>query len=277
MIGRQAQRLASELHALARSATAGTFFGYLASLLLHSGAVIRMQSLRPADAGLAKRMCHFVINGGMLSIPGEHIGLAREIVAKRIYDWAPRFAIKRGDTVVDLGANVGVFSLYAAAQGASVVSVEAQDGFRPLLQDLFRANDLTPTTIVHALVGSASGVFGNAENRLAASHWGSEPRPMTLAQLLETAGLSTVDLLKADIEGSEYDLLLSSDIQTLRRIRRIAMEVHTDHGDAQQLVSHLTGAGFRVFITDGQLRRVPSLRERFGFLYAEQHNKDGDG
>lgn len=278
MIGRQALRLAGELRLIARSASIGTFLQYLMSLALNCVAVVRTKSLGPADGGLARKICHFVIGEKTeLRIPGEHIGLAREIIAKRAYDWPPEFSIRAGESVVDLGANAGVFSLYAAAQGASVVSVEAQDGFYPLLQHLFRLNGLEPPRVVHALVGSGTGVFHRPENRLTASHWGSQPMRATLAELIAILGLPEVDMLKVDIEGSEYDLFMNSDAPTLRRIKRITMEVHTEHGDVQHLIAHFAAAGFDVFIANGELRRVASLGGPFGFLYAQRRDDGRNG
>ena len=44
---------------------------------------------------------------------------------------------------------------------------------------------------------------------------------MTLADFLDENGIENVDLLKMDIEGSEFEVLLTAEIETLRRIRRV--------------------------------------------------------
>jgi hypothetical protein len=60
----------------------------------------------------------------------------------------------------------------------------------------------------------------------------------------------TVDLLKIDIEGSEYDALLATPDESLLRMRRINIELHVPDQqsakDKQQLIQRLTALGFRV-------------------------------
>ena len=56
--------------------------------------------------------------------PENHIGtILRQINEERMYD--PVFADREDMTVLDLGANVGLFSLYAADSCERVVAVEA--------------------------------------------------------------------------------------------------------------------------------------------------------
>ncbi len=48
-----------------------------------------------------------------------------EIWDEKIYE--KDFTIKEGMTVLDIGANQGFFSLYAASKGAYVVSIETEE------------------------------------------------------------------------------------------------------------------------------------------------------
>ena len=49
-------------------------------------------------------------------------------------------------------------------------------------------------------------------------------RTTTIAHLLEDMATDTIDLLKMDIEGSEYNVLLTTPREILHRIRRINVE-----------------------------------------------------
>jgi hypothetical protein len=49
---------------------------------------------------------------------------------------------------------------------------------------------------------------------------------MTLPTLLERCQAPEVDLLKMDIEASEYETLLATPVDAMRRIRRINVEMH---------------------------------------------------
>jgi hypothetical protein len=65
-------------------------------------------------------------------------------------------------------------------------------------------------------------------------------RVTTLQTIFDQNNVDEVDLLKIDIEGGEYKSLLTADIPTLRRIRRIALEYHP--GPKQDLFDHLSKA-----------------------------------
>lgn len=70
----------------------------------------------------------------------------------------------------------------------------------------------------------------------------------TLTQVVLEEGSDAVDLLKMDIEGSEYEVILNTAPAVLRRVRRIALEYHAAEADApsarRRLFAHLAEAGF---------------------------------
>lgn len=78
---------------------------------------------------------------------------------------------------------------------------------------------------------------------------GIEVPTFGLEQMLDRCDWGTADLLKIDIEGSEYETLLAATPNTLSRIRRIAMEYHP-RADNQGLVpdhlfAHLDACEFQ--------------------------------
>ena len=52
----------------------------------------------------------------------------------------------------------------------------------------------------------------------------------TLLQVMDRVG-GTVDLVKMDIEGSEYEVLLNTAPKQLKRIRRMVLEYHGTVGE----------------------------------------------
>ncbi len=156
--------------------------------------------------------------------------------------------------ILDLGANIGAFSLFAAnrAPQAHIVAVEPfPETFRKFVA-MLEENQLTHrvTAISAALTGSDREVhindspgmdsqFRNVSNR------GLSVTGISLSSLYERAGWDSADLLKIDIEGSEYDGLLAASPEVLRRAGRIAMEFHPDPRK-QKLFDHLREAGFRL-------------------------------
>ena len=71
-----------------------------------------------------------------------------------------------------------------------------------------------------------------------------EVEALDLATLFERHGLDEIDLLKIDIEGAEYRLLLGASPATLARVRRIGLEYH-ERGH-EPMSRHLAAMGFDV-------------------------------
>jgi FkbM family methyltransferase len=147
--------------------------------------------------------------------------VARELAARHEY---PPFApnqlflalLRPGMAVLDLGANIGTFSLPAAALGARVVAVDAHPQHARLLERSVELNDLADRlTVVHAAIAEERGevelicMFGWSS--VAPSRQYVPPgaprrisvRAMPTFDVLTETGLSRVDLIKMDLEGSE--------------------------------------------------------------------------
>lgn len=171
-----------------------------------------------------------------LHVTGESGGLATyyEIVTRQIYSGGDGLGLGAGATVVDVGANVGVFSMFAAdAVGptGTVISIEPHPGaFRVLSRNLaplacarqlnIGCGDRAATVPLHYVPGrlSVSSVRPRPDR--------TESVQMTvrpLDEVLEQAGVDTVDLLKIDVEGFEDAVLRGAD-RTLRHTRRLVIE-----------------------------------------------------
>jgi FkbM family methyltransferase len=243
--------------------------------------IVRQRSLLPADEAMPGSTYVFRV------LPGEQpvtidttvdsgdtniFTGAREMYCRRVYLSQPGFTVHPGDTVIDLGANIGLFTSLAAVSAAKVLAVEAQSGFLPLIANLLDLNGLTHKVTIHlGLVGGGSGLFSTQD--FPATHWGTEPPTLAMSALLMENSIETVDFLKIDIEGSEFDLfgLAESgraDLSWLHQIRRIAMEVHPRHGDPAALVSVLQGHGFRAWLTTNSGRPTATVTDPTGFLFA---------
>jgi len=171
------------------------------------------------------------------------------------------YRVRATDAVIlDLGANVGMFTLYATrnAPKAKVFSVEPfPSTFRRLVAAVRDHHlDSRVTCLNYAATGN-SGVrlMPNeqvpSQRRALASAAsvtsGTQVMGKTIESMLEENRLPHVDLLKLDIEGSEYEVLLSTPQPVLSRIDRIALEYHGDSApySKQQLFDHLAQAGFK--------------------------------
>jgi FkbM family methyltransferase len=121
----------------------------------------------------------------------------------------------RPDVIVDLGAHVGFASLYFALirPDARIVAVEANGELIPRIERNLAG---TNATVVHAAIGGESGTrsfyrhLNSWSSSLTRRHdWQEEVRvpALTLDELRLRVGAETVDLLKMDVEGAEWELL----------------------------------------------------------------------
>lgn len=177
-----------------------------------------------------------------------------QIFLRRIYRVHPADKV-----ILDLGANIGLFSLYAArcAPQARIFSLEPFPSTFRRLTETIRDHHLDAR--VTCMNCAATGTDGMrvmpdahvpSQRRTLASPSSTKPGSQvsgkTLQAILEESHLARVDLLKMDIEGSEYEVLLSTPPTVLQRIGRIALEYHGDSGpySKQQLFDYLERSGF---------------------------------
>jgi FkbM family methyltransferase len=207
------------------------------------------------------------VAGLTIRVPGAEFSGVRELYCRRVYAPGAEFLPRAGYTVVDLGANVGLFSVQAALAGARVIAVEAQSGFASRFWRLMEMNGVSgKVTLRHALVGSSRGVLSDERSRLASPEWIDEAPTPTLDGVLGDVGISHVDLLKSDIEGSEFAVFAEGS-SWLDQVDRVVMEVHRPFGDPEDIGRLLEDQGFVVRRARLDLRAVDVLRET-GFIHA---------
>jgi FkbM family methyltransferase len=154
--------------------------------------------------------------------------------------------------VLDVGANIGAFALYAAQQGAQVYSFEPEpSNYRLLLRNV-------PASVKTFEVAVTSRVERRGlYMRSSPSHSFHERRAAKGSVMVECVSLGTaiaqceldeVDLLKLDVEGSEFEILYSAP-DALSAVNEIRMEYHQFMGDTapwriEELRAYLAELGF---------------------------------
>ncbi len=175
----------------------------------------------------------------------------------RVLEW---FRVLPGETMVDVGAHIGRYTLLAARHGARVVSLEPDpDNFSVLEANValngFRGVSLHPVAASNE-IGHVELVRLDGTNRgmsaVRATAWARLPTPdnphapivprAPLDQVLAPLGMDRVDWLKIDVEGHEVQVLEGAP-GTLRRTQRLILEVSRGHEEACR--SLLEGDGFR--------------------------------
>ena len=85
-----------------------------------------------------------------------------------------------------------------------------------------------------------------------------EVETITLEEVVDSYGF--IDLLKIDIEGAEFEVFSTIDLEILNRIKMIVDEIHLQHGNISSIVNKLKSAGF-----SAKLVRPPLWRRDFSY------------
>ena len=168
---------------------------------------------------------------------------------------APGLTPQAGWRVVDVGANIGVFSLWAERLGAEVSAFEPEPRTFASLVANVAGRRISPKQA--ALVGQPvpavrlylSEVDSTRHTVLGKEIESGEPLrdfvDVPAVTLADVVG-SGCDLLKLDCEGTEFEALVRADDETLRRAQRIILEFHRFAGSPEVIVDRLEAAGMTV-------------------------------
>lgn len=205
------------------------------------------------EVQLRKSGMRFLVRGAM------DVWIIKETWLDRFYE---RYGFPVGAewTVIDVGAGIGDFAIFAATRHPTnvVYAFEPYPESFHLLRENLRLNRVGNVYPFAQAIAARTGTvsldisggeplqFGTAKS----SDRRIEVAARSLAAVLEEIDADHCDLLKMDCEGAEYEILFHTPSATLRRIARLVIEYHegvTPYGH-QDLVSFLTAQGFQVRI-----------------------------
>lgn len=200
---------------------------------------------------------HLALRGGLVihaRPEDDGFGLFWEIIAERCYTGRVFYRPQPEHTVVDIGANIGVFVLECQrrAPGIRVHAVEPAPTTVAQLRANLEANRLAERVTVHELaVSDAEGTLHLTPGADLTGHQvlnkrgaGPEIPAVTLDGLFARAGIERCDLLKIDTEGAEMDIVHGASPEVWPRVGRVVIEYHYP-GYADAIASRLTDLGFR--------------------------------
>ena len=201
--------------------------------------------MRPPGSGFVKMRDGTIIH---LSGHPHDIVTVFIIFIRRDYGKVPA-----GSRVVDIGANIGAFSLYAARCGASkITAYEPNSEAFQCLQRNIQTNSLT--SVISPRQFAATGTAGklvpfpkkaSAYNAILQNNSTEEyelVETISLTNIVEEMG--RIDFLKMDCEGAEWDILRHAKPSDLASIHTIRMEYHL--GFQKEISSLLESNGYRL-------------------------------
>jgi FkbM family methyltransferase len=143
-----------------------------------------------------------------------------------------------GATVVDLGANIGGFTAYCAQVNRGVEfsghAVEPSSANAALLRDNLARNGISQVAVHQIAIDGADGqvtldISGENDSfRLdaAASTRGEVVEARTLSSFCRDHGIADIDLLKMDVEGSEYAIIGADRYFIVGHVKALILEYH---------------------------------------------------
>jgi FkbM family methyltransferase len=177
-------------------------------------------------------------------------------------------------TIVDIGANMGTFAVYAAQSNpdAHVYCYEPEPRNFRVLQNNIDINGLNDRVVAFQSAVASDNSQRNlavGDSLLNSFHivpTGATSQTVTcttLKDIIATHGLDTIDLLKINCEGAEYEILEGCP-ENLDRIANIRLEYHNIRArnrDGESLARFLESRGFRI-------ERFTRYMNSSGFIWA---------
>ncbi len=194
--------------------------------------------------------------------------------------YCPRdMKINKGDTIIDIGANIGIFTTHSSfLSEGKVYSYEPfKIHFKRLLKNI-KANQLKNVVPFNLAVCGSKGkrnLFINKKNSgmhslifKENSEEKTTVKSTTLKEIFEKNDIKQCDFLKMDCEGSEYEILYHAPKNILKKIRKISLEF--DNIDSyQQNCFQL-----KKFLEDNDfIVRMKGAHQKQGILYAKKKVK----
>jgi FkbM family methyltransferase len=184
------------------------------------------------------------------------LGPYYEIVHQGIYSPLPDFVPQPGYCVVDVGANIGIYSAWALrhmGDHGSVVSIEPHPRTFSLLMENLRLNGRTSGNAFQVGCGKEDGIlsltFDPREPTMASFRPRStgsqvDTEVKRLDGLIQQVNPHHIDILKIDVEGWELEVIKGAH-GILPRVQRILIEVESE-SHAARVADYLVGEGFRL-------------------------------
>jgi len=188
--------------------------------------------------------------------------------------------LRKGYTIFDVGANIGIISVTAAGQSKQVVSIEPdKTNFARLIENL-RLNNISNVTTLNIGLGSRKEVkklykvveSNPGMNRIMDEELDvpyNEIQIETLDSVAQSLGISKIDIIKIDTEGYEMNILKGSNYCIDKFKPAMMLEVdnsllQTQSSSAVELLGFIKEKGYNIYdITNGKTinnldGRIPS-------------------
>ena len=195
-----------------------------------------------------------VLGWDLAYVDGPSLWSSIDILVKKGYNDFPG----RGDKpfILDCGANIGISVLNYKRKfpGARIIAFEPAPVMFETLKGNLGRNGISAVELVQAAVWVRNGevpfFLEGADGSKIVSGGESENVVRVRSISLSDYITDTVDLIKLDIEGAEFEVVPSIR-EKLHLVKNLVVECHLDHGKVGRfsaLLDVLSGSGFQIAI-----------------------------
>lgn len=203
------------------------------------------------------------------------LGIYKEVFYNKVYFYND-IKIEEGDIVFDVGANVGVFSLFAANfKNTKVFSFEPHPANFNILKENIRINSLKNVVpfevglakeneLRHLIIGNIPGGHKVANGKESSNTNNTLTiQTRTIDSIISENAINKIDFLKLDCEGAEGEILNSISSNLFKLINKIVIEFHDNHSilNHNEIIEKLNYEGFKTHLKWDN-------KSFFGYIYA---------
>ena len=210
---------------------------------------------------------HFECGGKIFEISADYTTPLYETIAEIVDNdcyqlKSMEFIGAKEQIILDIGANVGVSALVLSRiKNARIYCFEPLPENCARIEENVRKNSVNDVKIISKAVAKTDGKIllemipdqsvsariplgGQSTSAVKAV----EVEAISMATILDTLNIKTIDLIKIDCEGGEYDIIDQIDISLAQRIRYISLEVHdiSPNKNFRNLSKQLQELGYRL-------------------------------
>ena len=196
-----------------------------------------------------------------------HVWLIEEYAKKN-------FDIKSSDTVIDIGAHIGLFTLYASqnCKNGNIYSYEPVKENFNVLKENITINNLKNVKIFNLAVSKSNSTIklfmNNDESGHSMFSKSSENiivNSTSLMKIFDENNIKKCNFLKLDCEGAEYEIIKNLPLEYFQKIDKLVIEYHMADLHPEFLIELkeiLSQQNFKI--------ETKKLFSDIGFLYAKK-------
>ncbi len=164
-------------------------------------------------------------------------------------------SIKNSDIIIDIGAHIGMFSLFATEKNPNVkiLAFEPMKKNFCLLSKNISLNNLKNIDIINYAVSDKNSetlLYLSEDNTGAHSMFKKSERSekiktISINNIFIKFKIKNCSLLKLDCEGGEYPIIMSLSKNNLKKINSIIMEFHNPK-QLPEIINKLKDLGFKI-------------------------------